>query len=291
MFDGVHRGHREVVERLRARAGDGPAVVVTFDEHPRAVLAGQGPPLLTGLDHRVLLLGRAGVDGVVVLPFREVASWSAREFVERVLVEALGAAWVLVGADHRFGRGREGDLALLQALGAELGFQAEEVELELEDGVISSTAIREALAAGDLARAEALLGRPVACLGRVVPGDQRGRTLGFPTANLALPAGVILPARGVYVAQARVTDPRTGAAEPTLPAVLNVGRRPTFGDDDPDLCEVHLLEGGRDLYGEHLEVELLQRLRGEQRFSGPQALREQIARDVAAARELLAARP
>ena len=290
MFDGVHRGHLEVIRLLRERAGGRPAVIVTFDEHPRAVLTGQGPSLLTGLEHRVRLLGRAGVDGVVVLPFREVSTWPAERFVHEVLVETLGASWVLVGENHRFGQGREGDLALLEHLGAEHGFRAEEVTLETGDGeVISSTAVRAALAAGDLERCAELLGRPLSYLAPVTRGDQRGRELGFPTANLALDPRVTPPPRGVYAARARVIE---GEREgPLLPAVANVGRRPTFKADDPDLAEVHLLEGGRDLYGQILEVQFLERLRGEQRFNGPAELRAQIERDIVEAKRRLSSAP
>lgn len=288
VFDGVHRGHQEVIRRLEAHAGARPSVIVTFDEHPRQVLTGEGPPLLTSLEHRVLLLGRSGVDGVVVLPFREVMTWSADRFIDELLVEILGVSWVLVGEDHRFGRGREGDLALLQARGAELGFQAEGIALERTPaGSISSTAIREAVAQGDVRRASELLGRPLSVLGRVIHGDQRGRTLGFPTANLALPPRVAAPARGVYVAEARRVESATGHEEGPFPAVVNVGRRPTFKAEDPDLIEAHLLEGGRDLYGCELELSFLERLRDEQRFDGPDQLKAQIQRDIDAAREIL----
>ncbi|MBL4844650.1 MAG: bifunctional riboflavin kinase/FAD synthetase [Planctomycetes bacterium] len=290
VFDGVHRGHQEVIRRLRERAGDRASVVVTFDEHPRQVLTGSGPPLLTSLEHRVLLLGRSGIDGVVVLPFREVMTWGADRFVDEFLVGTLGVSWVMVGEDHRFGKDREGDLALLEKRGEAGGFQAEGIALErVAGGSISSTVIREAVAKGDVATASDLLGRPLSVLGRVIQGEQRGRTIGFPTANLGLAPGVAAPARGVYVAEARVVESATGIEEAPLPAVVNVGRRPTFGDDDPDLIEAHLLRGGRDLYGLELELSFLARIRDEQKFSGVEALKAQIGRDVAAAREILGA--
>lgn len=293
VFDGVHRGHRALLRELTGWAAEGGVdpVVVTFDVHPRTVLTGEGPALLSGIEHRVGLLGREGVRGVVVLPFDKImASWTAEEFVRRVFVDALRASRVLVGRNHRFGRGRAGDFALLRALGARHGFEAREVDLEVADDVISSTAIRQAIRAGDLPGARALLGRPVALLGRVVQGDQRGRTLGFPTANLDL-QGAVRPPRGVYAAWARVGPDPLALAGPDRPAVVNVGRRPTFHPEaEEDLVEVHLLEPPREeLYGRWLELTFAARLREERRFSGPGELKEQIGRDVAAARELLAA--
>jgi len=230
----------------------------------------------------------------VVLPFtREVAGWEPEEFVRRVLAEGLGAAAVLMGEDHRFGRGRRGDLALLRRLGAEHGFETEALPLTAAgEEVVSSTAVRRAVAEADLAAAAHLLGRPASVMGPVVPGDRRGRTLGFPTANLDLDDAVRPPA-GVYAARARVVtlpdaQGRDGEG-PLLPAVVNVGRRPTFHRDAPALVEVHLLEGGRDLYGEQLEVLFLSRLRAERRFEGPDQLQAQIRADAAAARAALAA--
>jgi riboflavin kinase/FMN adenylyltransferase len=261
VFDGVHRGHRTLLRELGAWAREGGVdpVVVTFDAHPRTVLTGQGPPLITGLEHRLGLLAREGERGVVV-------------------------------KNHRFGRERRGDFALLGALGAAHGFEAREVELEIDDDVISSTAIRERIAAGDLAGASELLGRPVALLGRVVPGDRRGRTLGFPTANLE-PGEAARPPRGVWAAWARVTDDPLRLDGPQLPAVVNVGRRPTWYPEGAlDLVEAHLLEPPPgELYGRWLELSFAARLREERRFAGPDQLVAQIARDVVAARELLAA--
>lgn len=290
VFDGVHRGHASVLSTVReaAEATGVDALALTFDPHPRQVLTGTGPELLMSLDHRLVLLGRSGLAGVVVLPFnQEVASWTPEAFVERVLVQGLGASLVFVGKNHRFGADRRGDFALLQRLGSLHGFQARELELKREDQVISSTAIRAALAAGDLERASTLLGRPVSVLGEVVEGDRRGRTLGFPTANLNLHHAA-RPPGGVYVAQARTLDP-DGTEGPLLPAVVNIGRRPTFNPEgEHDLVEVHLLEGGRDLYGVRLEVVFRQKLREERRFEGPDDLVAQIERDVSEARRALA---
>ena len=290
VFDGVHLGHAALVGRLvaSARQADVDPVVVTFWPHPRGVLGGGAPPLISTLAHRVALLRRLGLAGVVVLPFdAEVASWGPEAFVERVLVEGLGASRVVVGQDHHFGRGRQGDVALLGRLGERRGFVAEALPLIAPDGArASSTAVREALAAGDLQAAARLLGRPVSVLGPVVPGHQRGRTIGFPTANLDL-GDALRPPRGVYAVRARTV--RDHVDGPLLPAVANVGRRPTVGAAEQDLVEVHLLEGGRDLYGQDLEVEIAERLRDERRFDGVEALRAQIALDAGRAREVLGA--
>lgn len=303
VFDGVHRGHQAVIGQLGewARAGGVDPVVLTLWPHPKQVVTGEAPPLVTGLEHRLVLLERAGVIPVV-LPFDlEVAGFSAEAFVERVLVRGLGASGVLVGPDHRFGRERQGDLELLERLGADHGFEARAARLDrLEvvgpDGAgvdVSSTRVRAALAAGDLPLAAALLGRPVSVLGRVAHGDARGRTLGFPTANLDL-GPALRPPRGVWAVRARVLD-EEGAPGPWRPAVANVGRRPTFHADAPDLVEVHLLDGAASpiapdaLYGLRLEAELVAKLRDERRFAGPEALRTQIAADCAAARSALGA--
>lgn len=308
VFDGVHRGHQAVIGQLVAWAREGGVdpVVLTLWPHPKQVVTGEAPPLVTGLEHRLVLLERAGVIPVV-LPFDlEVAAFSAEAFVERVLVRGLDASRVLVGPDHRFGKERQGDLELLEQLGAAHRFEARAARLDrLEargpDGVgvdVSSTRVRAALAAGDLPLAEALLGRAVSVLGTVVHGDARGRTLGFPTANLDL-GPALRPPRGVWAVRARLLDEEGPGS--WRPAVANVGRRPTFHADAPDLVEVHLLDGPTEsgargaaiapdaLYGLRLEAELVTKLRDERRFSGPDALRSQIAADCAAARAALAA--
>jgi riboflavin kinase/FMN adenylyltransferase len=297
VFDGVHLGHAALLRRLVevARQERVDPVVVTFWPHPRAVLGGDPPAMINTLDHRVALLRRMGVAGVVVLRFdADVAGWTPEEFVERVLARGLAASRVLVGEDHHFGRGRAGDVPLLAQLGQLHGYVAEALPLVVSAGGerASSTAVRDALRGGDLDRAARLLGRPVSVMGPVVPGDQRGRTIGFPTANLDLGAA-LRPPRGVYAVRARVVS-RADRAEdpdlvdgPLLPAVANVGRRPTVATSSEDLVEVHLLEGGADLYGRDLEASFVARLRDERRFESVDALREQIARDAAQARDLL----
>ncbi|RMG07755.1 MAG: bifunctional riboflavin kinase/FAD synthetase [Planctomycetota bacterium] len=293
VFDGVHRGHQEVLKTLEdwARDGEDPSpvdtVVVTFSHHPRKVIEDAAFRLLTTLEHRLLLLERQRIGGVVVLPFDEVmAAWPPEDFVRRVLVEGLGASRVLVGTNHRFGKDRAGDFALLSSLGERYGFRARELPLRCDGQVISSTAIRQAVKLGELGTARRLLGREVSVLGRVVEGDRRGRTLGFPTANLDLQHAARPPA-GVYAARARTVGPGRGEG-PLLPAAVNIGKRPTFpSEEGEELVEVHLLEGGRDLYGELLEVFFVEKLREEQNFSDSAALRAQIAQDVARAREIL----
>ena len=289
VFDGVHRGHEQVISTLRRWADEPDApvdtVLITFADHPRKVLTGHGPDLLTSLEHRLLLLERRGLTGVVVLPFdSEMASWSPEEFVQRVLVDSLRASRVLVGANHRFGKDRAGDFDLLQALGQRFDFDARVLSLKSDDRVISSTAIREAIVQGDLDAASRLLGRPVSVFGEVVTGEQRGRTIGFPTANLDLHHSA-RPPGGVYAVRARIL----GGDERLSPAVANIGRRPTFHPEQGrDLVEVHLLEGGGDLYGKTLEVQFVSKLRDERRFTGATELAAQIKGDIAQALELLA---
>lgn len=292
VFDGVHRGHRRVLDELVAwaRAGGGESVVVTFDRHPREVLTGARPAALASLEHRLVLLARAGVDAALVLPFDETtASTEAEDFARDVLAGALHARRVLLGANHRFGRGRRGDLALLERLGPELGLEARELALEPADEegqVISSTAIRDAIATGRLGDAERMLGRPVTVLGQVVRGDARGRTLGFPTANLDLHHEA-RPPSGVYAASVAVGAGREPPVEgaPRSLAVVNVGRRPTFHPEAGEaLVEVHVLDFSGDLYDRTLEVSFLAKLRDERRFSGAAELVAQIAADVREAR-------
>lgn len=284
-FDGVHLGHRHLFERVvaAARAFGGAALALTFDPHPTRVLApARAAPLLTSLDRRLELMAALGLDAVIVQRFdTAVSSQPAREFVEQVVL-GLRAREVFVGHDFHFGRNREGTGELLREFGAELGFVAHRVDPVTDDGApISSTRARRALADGDLPLARRLLGRDFDLDGLVVRGDQRGRTIGFPTANLATPVEA-LPKDGVYAVRARV------ASEPGAPAydgVLNLGVRPTVRAGRS--MEAHLLDVDRDLYGRTLRVTFIARLRDERRFDGLDALRAQIARDVESARAAL----
>lgn len=284
VFDGVHLGHHRLLHQLleMASALQGMPTVVTFANHPDQVLRGGAPPPLCSVAHRLRLLRRAGVLRLVLLQFEErLMNMTAREFTEDVLLGKLRARGLLLGYDSAMGKDREGTPQRFAELGDEHGFEVQTgAPVELDGEPISSTRIRSAIAAGDLATARRCLGRFPGALGEVVHGDARGRTMGFPTANLALQGGALPPA-GVYAVEA-VVDGETFAA------VANLGTRPTFADGEPSL-EVHLLDFEGDLYGRELEVTFRQVLREQRCFDGPDALKAQIAADVAAARACLKA--
>lgn len=289
-FDGVHVGHREILRIVTERAGarGGEAAVYTFEPHPRKVLRPHDPPkLLTTLEQKLELIEAAGVDVAVVEPFDlAFASQSAVEFVRDVLYARLRPQEVYVGYDFRFGHDREGSMGTLTEMGPHLGFAVTIVpEVTVGGRDVNSTRIRELLGLGHVEEACLLLDRPYAVRGLVVEGDRRGRTLGFPTVNLA-PENEVLPAVGVYAGRLRVLG-RTGAD--ALPAVINVGRRPTVKPDDPVTAEAHVIDWSGDLYGERVEIAFLHRLREERRFANLEALRSQIARDRDVARQRLAA--
>jgi len=283
VFDGVHRGHRRVLARAKAIAKDvgGEVVVITFHVHPRAVTVGRAPPLVTSLPHRLLLLEREGVDATIVLHFDEaLRETSAERFIDEILVGRIGVRALVLGHDSHFGKDRRGDFEFARARLAPRGVPVERVEaVRLDDGrVVSSSAIRDAVQRGDFAAGEELVGRPPALYGVVVKGDGRGRTLGFPTANLDL-AGELRPTRGVYGASVEI-DGRAHAA------VVNIGGRPTFHPegDAADTVEAHVLGFSGDLYGRALEARLFGKIRDERRFAGAEELKAQIARDVATMR-------
>ncbi len=293
-FDGVHRGHRAVVRAAAEAAGalGRPLGVVTFEPHPREVLTPDtAPARLTPLRRKAELFRELGVELLYVLRFGpRLMRLSAEAFVNDLLLGDLGAAAVATGRDFRFGYRRQGDTALLAALAGARGVQARAVEPVLADGAVcSSTAIRTAIGDGRLAEATAMLGYPYELAGVVRGGDRRGRTIGFPTANVHPTARrPALPANGVYAAPAGLPAGTAAGRPAWLPAVANLGRRPTFNGEGR-LLEVHLLEGGRDLYGEPMRVRFLERLRGEERFAGLEELKAQIARDCERARAVHAA--
>ena len=284
VFDGVHLGHHRLLHQLLEMASSlqGMPTVVTFANHPDQVLRGDAPPLICSVPHRLRLLRRAGVLRLVLLQFEpRLQNMTARAFAEDVLIGRLRARGLLLGYDSAMGKNREGTPDRFAELGAELGFEVQSGQpFELDGQPVSSTAIRKAIADGDLATARRYLGRFPGALGEVVHGDARGRTIGFPTANVALQNGA-LPPTAVYAVEA-VVDGETFAA------VANLGTRPTFGDGDNSL-EVHLLDFDGDLYGRELEVTFRQMLREERRFDGVDELKAQIIRDVDAARACLKA--
>lgn len=289
-FDGVHRGHRLVLERLAvgARRRGLPAVLVTFDPHPLEVVnPAAAPPLLTLNDEKSEILAQCPIDYVVVLPFTaELAQLEAAEFVDRVLCDRLGVRELLIGHDHGFGRARSGDAEVLRALGDARGFDVSVVEAEQgsDRRPISSTTIRRAIAGGDLARAADGLGRDYSVSGVVQHGDARGRALGFPTLNLGAPsARKLLPPEGVYAVRVQTPQGPCGG-------MMNLGPRPTFGDEATAL-EVHAFDFDADVYGARVRVDFVERLRETRKFEGADALRAQLARDADAARNALAASP
>jgi riboflavin kinase/FMN adenylyltransferase len=288
-FDGVHRGHQALVASAvaAAAASGGTAVVLTFDPHPARVIAPvAAPSALMTLGQKSATLVRLGVPVMAVLPFTpDVAGASPEDFAALVLHRALGADTVVVGTNFRFGRGRAGDVGTLRRVGESLGFRVVEVAPVVMDGErVSSSRIRDALGRGDAHGAAALLGRPHCIEGRVVPGDGRGRTIGVPTANLE-PANETLPALGVYAAWCWPGRARAGA-----PAVVNIGRRPTFGGGAVSV-EAHLLDFAGHLYGEAMSLSFVSRLREERAFPGVDALVTQIREDIRAARHALAGPP
>jgi riboflavin kinase/FMN adenylyltransferase len=294
VFDGVHLGHRHVIGELRRIAAElgSKSAVITFDQHPAAVVRpDSAPKLLTDLDQRLELLASTGVDYALLVHFDEARSKeSAEDFVRRELVDCLRAKAVVVGADFHFGHGRRGDVALLRTMGAEHGFEVDGLELmasAAQDAqVVSSTSIRAALAQGDLEAANRLLGRHHEVRGVVQTGDKRGRELGFPTANVAVAADTQLPADGIYAGW----YVRPDGTE--LPAAISLGRRPTFYDDQPySLLEAHVLDFDGDLYGESARIRFVAWLRGEAKFDSLEALVTQIEADVAQTRSVLYADP
>jgi len=286
-YDGIHRGQRAVLERVVARAREIglAAAAVTFEPHPLDVLAPGRAPLRIASDaQRERLLAALGVDLLWILRFDSaLAALPAEEFCRDHLARRLGAREVHVGSRFAFGRGRSGDLALLRRLGPELGFEAVGVpEIELDGAPVSSTRIREALAAGRVELAAELLGRPFARGGRIREGHRLGHRIGFPTANLEADAP-LLPANGVYAAKLR----RAGG-EGELAGAANVGVRPTVDGATEPRIEIHLFDFDEELYGEEVEISFWSRIRDERRFDGLEALRAQIARDVEVAREYFA---
>ncbi|MBI5898773.1 MAG: bifunctional riboflavin kinase/FAD synthetase [Rhodocyclales bacterium] len=278
-FDGVHLGHRALLQELKAKARElaSPATVLTFEPHPRELFAPeQAPARLASLRDKIELLAEAGVDRVHVCRFdRRLASLTADQFIDRILVRGLAVRHLIIGDDFRFGKARGGDFALLQQAGGEHGFAVEAMRTVDFGGLrVSSSAVREALAAGDIERAEQLLGRPFVIAGRVMDGKKIGRGIGFPTANIQV-RRKRLPLAGVFAVTV------SGIGERPLPGAANIGVRPTVAEGLKPVLEVHLLDFDRDIYGMHVDVNFLHKLRSEAKFESLDALKAQIARDVA----------
>lgn len=296
-FDGVHRGHRQVIQPvLKDRSWTAAnqrihSTVVTFCPHPQEFFAEQRRPLLTPLNEKIAQLQQMGLEQLVLLPFnRELASLTPEQFVEEILVKQLKATEISIGSDFCFGHRRSGTSKDLQAIAARYGIGVTIAPLELLNGErISSSAIRQALLQGDLQQANRLLGRPYTLVGPVVRGQQLGRTIGFPTANLNIPSEKFIPRQGVYAVQVQVYADPEAAAAPTraLPGVMNIGYRPTI-EGTQQTIEVHLLEWSGDLYGQTLIVNLEAFLRPEQKFASLDDLKAQIQADCETARALFA---
>lgn len=286
-FDGFHLGHRAVAASVidHARLLGAKSALVTFDRHPLELLRpGDAPCRLTTLEKKLDLISKSGIDYACVLTFDEAFSNQEPEvFAEEVLAKCLRAKAVVVGDDFRFGHNRRGDLKMLAAAGKTLGFEADSLELVKSGSLaISSTRIRHAIIEGEISWAAAALGRDHSISGVVAAGDRRGRDLGFPTANLAPPPSVCVPAHGVYAGWVSTAGVRRVAA-------INVGRRPTFGRELQLLVEAHILDFDGDIYDEEIEVGFHAHVRGEYRFSGPDELIEQIKRDIDETRRLMSA--
>lgn len=282
VFDGVHRGHRKVLAALEEAPVE-TKVVLTFGTHPAQVLSTTGAPAkLSTLKERLVLLEEAGIDLVAVLDFDDqMVTLSPDDFVSDVLVAGLAARFVAIGDGFRFGYGAGGTTETLAELGSEHGFEVTVVPILRDDGnEIRSTAIRHAVTDGDVEAAATLLGRPYAIHGIVVPGEGRGATIGVATANVSFPHGLAVPRRGVYAVFAEVDGLR-------FPAVANLGVRPTFGGDDQEILEVHVIGKDLELRGKELGVHFVARLRDEQRFDGVEDLVAQIHADIESAGGLL----
>lgn len=290
-YDGVHLGHQAVIAEVRriAEATGSRSAVLTFDRHPASVVRPESAPqLLTDLDQKLELLAATGIDATLVVRFDEAQSLEApMSFAQRVLVDCVAASVIVVGEDFHFGHDREGNVATLRELGAARDFEVLPLSLlprsDGPDEPISSTAIRRAMAGGQVELAATMLGHPFEARGVVVQGDQRGRLLGFPTANVEVPIAICVPADGVYAGWYHRPDgSRTACA-------INLGRRPTFYEHaDHSLLEAHLLDFAGDLYGEAAHVEFMHFLRSERKFDGIDALVSQLKNDIDHARTVLA---
>jgi riboflavin kinase/FMN adenylyltransferase len=287
-FDGVHKGHLALFDLVKKRAAaiGGQSVVMTFDPHPVKIMKkGNGPAIITQTEQKLCLISKAGIDVIICVPFTlPFASISAEDFVREILLKKIGIKEVVVGYDYTFGRGRAGNVDLLQKMGNELGFKVHLVgPVHIDHTVVSSTSIRKLVGEGNLAEAKRLLGRDYQIWGTVVKGANRGgRLLGFPTANIR-PADELVPRTGVYVVKVEVDEKVYGG-------VTNVGFNPTFGENSLSI-ETYILDFSEDILGKKIRIRFLQRLRDEKTFGSVRELTDQIALDVQEARKALSASP
>lgn len=286
-FDGVHLGHRALLDRLiqRAAASGLVSTVVTFDPHPRSVLSGQPMKLLTTITERAAALAEIGIERVVVIEFnQDFAELSSTRYISDILIDGIGMSEIVIGHDHAFGKDRTGNLQTLEKLATEFDFKVSAIVAQEATGtIVSSTAIRESLAAGNIERANDLLGRWYTIQGEVVKGKQLGRTIGFPTANVETTGSKVLPAHGVYAAFASLPDDDAHR----IPAMINIGVRPTVDSDARVTVEAHMIDFDGDLYGRQLRLELVKRMRGERKFDGVSSLVAQLQRDQSEVRSVL----
>lgn len=292
-FDGVHCGHRAIINRLIAvaKVKNARSVVVTFDPHPREIInAGTDKiKLLSTLEERALVLNDLGVDLMIVIPFtRDFSLLSSREFVEDILLKKIGISGFIIGYDHQFGRNREGSIKLVREIGERHGFDVEVIEAqEIEDVTVSSTLIRKTLEDwGDVTRVRGYLGRSYQLSGLVIHGDKRGRTIGYPTANLRITdVRKIIPLKGVYAVEVMIENDLK-----RYRGMMNIGYRPTFDGERKISIEVHILDFDRDIYGNRLTLDFIERIRDERAFSGIEELKKQLSSDKESTLDIFAKR-
>lgn len=297
VFDGVHIGHQQLLQKVvsTAREHNLISLAVTFDPHPEAILTKRGgPPLLTTLDEKLALMNHTGIKAVAVIPFnRTMANMTDLAFIDKVLLSKLRGRYIIAGPETTFGKGGTGNAELLEKVGNEEGFEVDVVqEVTIGSKPVSSTAIRHAVAEGDLSSAMNMLGRPYYLAGKVMPGDGRGRDLGFPTANFPPPSGKVIPPDGVYACIASIDESIEALTIEAMKqpdgsvAMVYIGKRPTFGGVDR-IIETHICEELQELYDQQLGLHFIKRLRGDKAFNGPDELVEQMVEDAHQAFEVI----
>ena len=287
-FDGVHVGHQKIIQKLvnRTRETNGQSVVITYWPHPRIVLNPDGSPvqLLSTIEERIAQLNQFPIDYLLIIPFtREFAALDSRQYVQQILLDAIGTKELVIGYDHRFGKNREGSFAYLQQNAATFGFVVEEIPAQdIDEITVSSTKIRNALEKGDIRTANAFLGHAYSLTGQVVPGKKLGRTIGYPTANIEVPENYkLVPAQGIYAVQVRVMDKTWGG-------MLSIGTNPTVGGTSQTI-EVHIFDFDADIYAQNITLYFVDYIRPEEHFVSLEELKEKLAEDKSAALSLLKA--